>query len=43
MAAHTLKGKQHTVLHKPIHCVKFSASNSDQLQYNGSQDANGLD
>ena len=27
----------------PIHYVKFSASNGDRLEYNGSQGANGLD
>ena len=30
-------------VYRQIHCVKFSESNGDLLEYNGSQGANGLD
>ena len=29
--------------YRPNHCVKFSESSGDLLEYNGSQGANGLD
>ena len=37
------KGFSEKVMYTPIHCVKFSASIDDLLEYNGSQGANGLD